>query len=423
MRLNSLPRASRTLLVQCLLVACACLASPASYAKKVLVDFFGDSSQVNVNGESWLFSSAGCPSADQPASCVLDFTGTSSIAVNIGFKIKIGGTTYETLYVNKSGLVTFDAEAGPFQSVELFSDLTSLIGPSHPFIAPFYADLAIPQASFPSDLGFAGGAEYGRSTANPSGTDGGNSSDLSGNVPAFKATWAEDFSLDTPIITRIVIYKQYTDTTGTVGDFDMRIEYGTSDGTIYNAGSGLNGIAGFWFGAADNTSVLSNSSSVPAALSSGTDYFFQFRNGKLSTGAPADTDGDGVPDSSDNCPNLKNADQVDTDRDGMGDACDLDDDNDGVPDLKDNCKLVANPTQADSNGNGIGDACDTAVPLRCYVDADNDIDRFDIDLILKAVRKRALGPLDPRDADGNGRIELVDAVRCALRCTKLFCKP
>ena len=35
-----------------------------------------------------------------------------------------------------------------------------------------------------------------------------------------------------------------------------------------------------------------------------------------------DTDGDGVPDSSDNCPNVANPNQADTDGDGVGDACD-----------------------------------------------------------------------------------------------------
>ena len=41
--------------------------------------------------------------------------------------------------------------------------------------------------------------------------------------------------------------------------------------------------------------------------------------------AIAGTDGDGVPDESDNCPNVANADQLDTDSDGLGNECDADD--------------------------------------------------------------------------------------------------
>jgi hypothetical protein len=37
---------------------------------------------------------------------------------------------------------------------------------------------------------------------------------------------------------------------------------------------------------------------------------------------PPDNDGDGVPNSTDNCPEVANADQADTDADGIGDACD-----------------------------------------------------------------------------------------------------
>jgi len=72
-----------------------------------------------------------------------------------------------------------------------------------------------------------------------------------------------------------------------------------------------------------------------------------------------DSDSDGVPDDLDNCPAVYNPDQVDTDLDGFGDACDGDDDGDGVLDTEDNCPLVANPDQADADEDGIGDACDT----------------------------------------------------------------
>ena len=49
-----------------------------------------------------------------------------------------------------------------------------------------------------------------------------------------------------------------------------------------------------------------------------------------------DSDGDGIFDIEDNCPDTANANQEDYDNDSMGDACDDDDDNDGKIDTKDN---------------------------------------------------------------------------------------
>ncbi|MCA9524891.1 MAG: thrombospondin type 3 repeat-containing protein, partial [Myxococcales bacterium] len=70
-----------------------------------------------------------------------------------------------------------------------------------------------------------------------------------------------------------------------------------------------------------------------------------------------DTDGDGIDDGDDNCPEAANPDQADLDGDGIGDACD-DGDGDGVVDGDDNCADIANPDQSDVDGDGQGDACD-----------------------------------------------------------------
>jgi|GEM_PF-1973088 len=81
------------------------------------------------------------------------------------------------------------------------------------------------------------------------------------------------------------------------------------------------------------------------------------------TGGDIDTDGDGILDSADNCPQDANADQADSDSNGIGDACDtggVDTDGDSIEDIYDNCVDVPNPGQSDTDGDGIGDACDTA---------------------------------------------------------------
>ncbi len=138
------------------------------------------------------------------------------------------------------------------------------------------------------------------------------------------------------------------------------------------------------------------------------DYFFGVRSGRL--GTVTDTDGDGIPDSSDNCPKVANPDQKDTDGDGVGDACD-------------NCPKVSNPDQKDSNGNGIGDACEPPPPppKRCDVDGDKDVDLNDILAVALGVGHKAKNATDPRDADGNGVINLKDVLKCIEQCTRKFC--
>ena len=63
-------------------------------------------------------------------------------------------------------------------------------------------------------------------------------------------------------------------------------------------------------------------------------------------------------DIADNCPLVTNEDQLDTDGDGPGNACDSDDDNDGVADVSDALPLDATET-VDTDGDGIGNNADT----------------------------------------------------------------
>ena len=102
-----------------------------------------------------------------------------------------------------------------------------------------------------------------------------------------------------------------------------------------------------------------------------------------------DNDSDFIPSNIDNCPNHFNPDQLNSDGDGLGNACDSlpygDSDGDGIDNASDNCVNVANSDQANLDGDSKGDACDLDV------DGDSVIDTLEV--------AAGTDPNDPSDGD------------------------
>ena len=113
-----------------------------------------------------------------------------------------------------------------------------------------------------------------------------------------------------------------------------------------------------------------------------------------------DIDADGVTGTADNCTFIANTDQLDTDGDTSGNACDPDDDNDGLLDIEE-----------DVNGNGIVDPGETD-PLNADTDGDGTDDGYEVRI--------GTDPLDsasfpsPGTADGDLNMDGVVDVRDVL---------
>ena len=398
----NLPRRLRVAQSVGLLVCVGLGWSDASHARRIAVDFFPEGEYSDL-GQSFSADTTLCGQVNPVprVSCRLSLEeNAAGVEVALGFPITLDGITSSKMFVHENGLVTLESPlADGFVGGTNFADLQTQLDQA--FVAVFNKDLFTPNGDVnnPFEVPGVGGILFGRGTANPN-----EENDPTVQPPAIHVTWVEYADRANPVSVQMIIYSQ-----GSNGDFDLRLRYGGDfdvDTDAYNDPANFpdkpnGGMAGF---ASGSVAV-----ELTGPLQVSEDYFFCIRGGVVTPCDPPDGDDDGVPDSADNCPTVSNTNQANSDTDSFGDACD-------------NCPTIANPGQEDTDGNGVGDACQAPpAPKRCDADADSDIDYFDLDRIARALGRRASGPTDPRDANGDGFIRVNDLLQCGKRCTRKFC--
>ncbi len=117
----------------------------------------------------------------------------------------------------------------------------------------------------------------------------------------------------------------------------------------------------------------------------------------------SDTDGDGI---SDGIEDSNHNGKLDI---GETNSNNPDTDGDGVFDNRDNCPVISNPNQLDSDGNGIGNACEVKF-VRGDVNTDTVLDVSDpVKILLYLFAGAQINCQDSADTNDDGRIDISDA--------------
>jgi hypothetical protein len=147
-----------------------------------------------------------------------------------------------------------------------------------------------------------------------------------------------------------------------------------------------------------------------------------------------DDDGDGLCGPADNCPDVANPDQTDTDGDGIGDVCDpcTDTDGDGAGDpgfpantcAADSCPEVSDPGQEDNDEDGIGDACDDVDgilnPLALSLRRANSFVKVNGKIVVRGDFIVPLDPGQPIEERFNATNDIIVRVSDALFLDEVF---
>jgi YVTN family beta-propeller protein len=122
-------------------------------------------------------------------------------------------------------------------------------------------------------------------------------------------------------------------------------------------------------------------------------------------------DEDTLLDGDDNCPAVASPDLLDTDSDGEGNVCDIDDDNDGLTDNNENA-MGTDPLLTDTDGDGLSDGSEVnshgTDPLLTDTDADGLSDDEEISLGTNPLASNR-GDLAPRGMP-NGILDIADVL-------------
>ena len=149
-------------------------------------------------------------------------------------------------------------------------------------------------------------------------------------------------------------------------------------------------------------------------------YDYRTGNGRISL----DADGDGFNHDTDNCPLVTNANQLNTDGDMLGNACDADDDNDGLSDAFE-LSIGTNPLLVDTDGDGLTDGIEvntygTSPTLSNKGDLapsnapDGQINMSDLMLLLRFVEQLQVPTaldLTLGDMNNDGALDVRDILR------------